>query len=116
MHIRADRIREAATVTGTGDFTLNGAVTNFEAFSDVMANGDTCDYAAVKEGGGWELGKGTMASGVLQRTEIYQSSNGDAAVSFSASSTVDIFLTVPGKEFIAPRASSEIKQAIHGGL
>lgn len=96
-HIIADRVRETATVTGTGDLTLSGAVTNFEAFSDVMSNSDTCWYVAVQSSGGWEVGVGTKASGTLQRTTVLQSSNSDSKVDFYAggTGTVDVFMTVP---------------------
>lgn len=101
-HILADRVRESATVTGTGDLTLNGAVTNFEAFSDVMSNSDTCWYVAVQSSGGWEVGVGTKASGTLQRTTVLQSSNSDSKVDFYAggTGTVDVFMTVPASQML----------------
>lgn len=112
-HIIADRVRESATVTGTGDFTLNGAVTNFEAFSDVMSNADTCWYAAVQSSGGWEVGKGTKASGVLQRTTVLQSSNSDSKVDFYAggTGTVDVFMTVPASGVMTLENLGAIKAA-----
>lgn len=98
-HIIADRVREAASVTGTGDFTLSGAVTNFESFATVMANTDTCWYFAVSSGGGWEVGLGTKASGGLQRTTVYESSNSDAKVNFNGggSGVVDVSLGYPAR-------------------
>jgi hypothetical protein len=98
-HIIADRVRESASVTGTGDFTLSGAVTNFENFSDVMSNGDTCWYFSTSSAGGWEVGLGTKATGVLQRTTVFESSNADAKVNFNAggSGTVDLSLTIPAR-------------------
>ena len=113
-HILADRVRETATVTGQGDLTLNGAVTNFEAFSDVMANADTCWYAAVQSSGGWEVGKGTKASGTLQRTEILQSSNSDSKVDFYAggTGTVDLFMVVPAAA-VLPRIGGTLAGALN---
>lgn len=98
-HIIADRVRESASVAGTGDFTLSGAVTNFENFSDVMSNADTCWYFAVSSGGGWEVGLGTKASGSLQRTTVYESSNSDAKVNFNGGSSgvVDVSLGFPAR-------------------
>jgi len=115
-HIIADRVRESATVTGTGDFTLNGAVTNFEAFSDVMSNADTCWYAAVQSSGGWEVGKGTKASGVLQRTTVLQSSNSDSKVDFYAggTGTVDVFMVVPASGVMTPENLGAIVAALTG--
>lgn len=88
--IFADRVLETTTTTGTGPVTLAGAVTGYQALSDVMSNGDTADYAIIAvDGSGvptgqWETGLGTYASGVLTRTTVHASSNSDAAVSFSA--------------------------------
>lgn len=115
-HIIADRVRESATVTGTGDFTLNGAVTNFKAFSDVMSNADTCWYCAVQSSGGWEVGLGTKASGVLQRTTVLQSSNSDSKVDFYAggTGTVDLFMVVPASGVMTPENLGAIVAALTG--
>lgn len=95
-HIIADRVRETSTTTGTGSYTLAGAMANFRAFSGVCANNDTADYAAVDtNGAGWEVGRGTWTTGnTLARTTILASSNGGAAVDWSAG-TRDIFITAP---------------------
>ena len=34
-----DRVRETSTTTGTGNFTLAGAVQGFETFSSAIGNG-----------------------------------------------------------------------------
>ena len=96
-----DRIRETSTTTGTGDFTLSGAVTGFRAFSAVFAVGDAqVPYTIVAvDGSGvptgdWETGLGTYsASNTLQRDEVYASSNADALVNFSAG-TKDVFVSL----------------------
>ena len=88
-----DRVKETSTTTGTGTYALAGAATNHQAFSAVMANGDTCRYVAVDQAnGGWEAGIGTWATGNnLARTTITGSSNSGSAVSWSAG-TRDIFI------------------------
>lgn len=86
-----DRVLETSTTTGTGTYTLAGAVTGFQSFAAV-GNGNTCQYVAYEvdgngnPSGGWEVGLGTYtASGTtLARTTVYASSNGGAAVNFSA--------------------------------
>ena len=84
-----DRIKETSTSTGTGTFTLGGAVLGYKVFS----NG-TYKYCIVNETESeWEVGEGTVTSGVLTRTTIEASSNGGAAVSFSAG-TKYVFNTV----------------------
>jgi hypothetical protein len=89
-----DRVRETSTTTGTGDFTLAGAVSQFTAFSSRFAVGDThIPYAIVGQTGTeWEVGIGTYsASNTLARDKILRSSNSDAVVNFSAS-TKDVFV------------------------
>lgn len=86
-----DRVLETATTTGTGDFTLAGAVTGFRAFSAVCSTNDTLTYyieavdASGVPAGDWETGLGTYsAANTLTRTTVARSSNANAAVSFAA--------------------------------
>lgn len=86
-HIWKDRVKETATTTGTGSFTLAGAVDRFRAFSSVCATNDTFEYTI--EGaagtGEWETGYGTYSgTNTLARTLVRDSSNAGAAVNFSA--------------------------------
>jgi hypothetical protein len=93
-----DRIKEAASTTGTGSFTLTGAVAGFKAFSSLLtANGDTTWYCAVN-GTEWEIGLGTRTSAaVLARTTVLKSSNADGLVNFTVAPVV--FGTVPASMF-----------------
>lgn len=86
-----DCVVETSTTTGTGDFTLGGALVGFKAFSSVCAVGDKCYYlieainASGNRTGEWESGYGTYsAANTLTRTTTQKSSNANAAVSFSA--------------------------------
>lgn len=86
-----DRVMETSTTTGTGNFSLAGAVAGFRDFDSVMANGDTCYYlieAVDANGvptGDWETGLGTFNdTDTLVRTTVSRSSNSNAAVSFAA--------------------------------
>ncbi len=82
-----DRVKETSTTTGTGDFTLAGAVDRFRAFSAACSVGDVFHYAIEGAGnsGEWEVGFGTYsASNTLTRTLVLDSSNSGAAVNFSA--------------------------------
>lgn len=92
------RVKETSTTTGTGALTLDGAVANFSAFSARMVNNDTCPYMIVHQTANeWEGGLATWGTGnILTRTAVWHSSNGDAAVNFSAG-TKDVFITVPGR-------------------
>lgn len=90
--IVADRIKETSTTTGTGAFTLAGAITGFRAFSTVCTSpSDTCYYAIQAfDGSGvptgdWEVGLGTYsAANTLTRTTVLSSSNAGSAVNFAA--------------------------------
>lgn len=93
-----DRVKETSTTTGTGNLTLLGAVSQFQAFS-VFANNDTFFYAIVGQTGTeWEVGIGTYVSATpaLARTTVLESSNADALVTFSAG-TKDVFVTRPAR-------------------
>ena len=83
--VAEDRVREGSTTTGTGALSLGGAVSGYRAFSSVMSNGDTCQYAVWLDAE-WETGIGTYNSSgnTLSRTTVLSSSNSGNAVSFSA--------------------------------
>lgn len=91
--IKKDRVREISTTTGTGAFTLAGAVLSYQAFSAVMATSDTCYYGIANQTASeWETGLGTYSgTNTLTRTTPIESSNGGAAVNFSAG-TKDVFI------------------------
>ena len=103
-----DRLKETTTTTGTGTYTLAGAVTGFEAFSQV-GNGNTTYYCCT-DGTDFEIGIGTYASSgtTLARTTILQSSNSDNAVSWS-SGTRTVFCTLPAEKMIFTDASNAIQ-------
>ena len=91
-----DRVKEITSTTGTGDVSLSGAASTFDAFSSYLSNGDTTYYALVHKSSGvdeWEVGLGTWNTGnTFSRTTILAGSNGTSAVNFSAG-TKDIFMT-----------------------
>ena len=105
-----DRIKETTTTTGTGTYTLAGAVTGFEAFSQI-GNGNTTYYACT-DGTDFEIGIGTYtASGTtLARTTILQSSNSDSAVNWT-SGTRTIFCTLPAEKMSFLDASGNLVAA-----
>lgn len=98
-----DRVRETTTTTGTGTVTLAGAVTGYQAWSEV-GNGNTAYYCIAGQGTTeWEVGLGTYtASGttLARTTPMYGSAGAATLVNFSAG-TKDVFLTVPA-DFAAP--------------
>jgi hypothetical protein len=99
-----DRVQETSTTTGTGTFTLAGAVSGFQSFS-AIGNGNTTYYAIVL-GSEWEVGLGTYTSSgtTLSRDTILESSNGGTAVNFSAG-TKNVFVTYPAEKGLYTDAS-----------
>lgn len=87
----ANRVLETSTTTGTGTFTLTGAVQGFREFSAAIAVGDQFPYfieAVDADGnttGDFECGMGTLVtSTTFSRDVVDSSSNSDALVNFSA--------------------------------
>lgn len=92
-----DRVRENSTTTGTGTFTLSGAVSGFQTFSSAVGNGNTTYYCIVN-GTEWEVGLGTVGGGTLSRDTVLSSSTG-SKVDFT-SGTKDVFCTYPSSKSV----------------
>jgi hypothetical protein len=111
-----DRVKETSTTTGTGSFTLDGAVTGFETFSSAIGNTNTTYYAITLQGGAeFEVGLGTVSAGALSRDTILSSSNSDALVNFSAG-TKDVFCTLPASKAVYKNASDVIEGVPSNGF
>lgn len=91
-HVRGDRVMETSTSTGTGTFTVAGAVTGYSTLASRLSSGDTFDYTIFAvdgsgaPSGAWETGVGTYIGSNQFTRAVEQSSNGDALVSFGAGS------------------------------
>jgi len=110
-----DRVKETSTTTGTGTFSLAGAVTGFETFSSAIGNANTTYYAIVHTSNSeFEVGLGTVGAGTLARTTIISSSNSDSAVNFAAG-TKNVFVTLPASKSVILDASGNIS-ANNGSL
>jgi hypothetical protein len=96
----SDRVKETTTTSGTGTYTLGGAVTGFETFTANLSDGDTTYYACT-DNTDFEVGLGTFtASGTtLARTTILASSNSGSAVDWAAG-TRTIFCTLPAAKTV----------------
>ena len=113
-----DRVKETSTTTGTGAFTLAGAVTGFEAFSAGIGNNNTTYYGIFNGGTAeFEVGLGTLNgdSSTLTRTTVISSSNSDNAVSFS-SGTKDVFCTLPASKAVYLDANGDPVGAASAGF
>jgi hypothetical protein len=102
-----DRVKETSTTTGTGTFTLDGAVSGFETFSSAIGNTNTTYYAIVNDNGEFEVGLGTVGAGTLSRDTIISSSNSDAAENFTAG-TKNVFVTLPASKAVILDSSGNI--------
>jgi len=106
--VLADRVKETSTTTGTGTYTLAGAVSGFETFGSI-GNGNTTYYACTL-GADFEVGIGTYTSSgtTLARTTILQSSNSDNAVDWGAG-TKTLFCTQPAEKAVFLNASDDLE-------
>ena len=106
-----DRVKETTTTTGTGTYTLAGAVTGFETFTANLDNSDTTYYACT-DNTDFEVGLGTFTSSgtTLARTTILASSNSNNAVNWS-SGTRTIFMTYPASKAVFLDASGNLNVA-----
>jgi len=102
-----DRVKETSTTTGTGTFTLDGAVSGFETFSSAIGNTNTTYYAIINSNGEFEVGLGTVGAGTLSRDTIISSSNSDAAENFTAG-TKNVFVTLPASKAVILDSSGNI--------
>ena len=110
-----DRVQETTTTTGTGAVSLGGAVTNFVAFSTVMANADTTYYAIISSTD-WEVGLGTYATSgnTLARTTVYASSNAGALVNFAAG-TKYVYIDAAADRILMKDANNTIASPTFSG-
>jgi hypothetical protein len=110
-----DRVKETSTTTGTGTFTLLGAVEGYQAFS-VIGNGNTTYYTIYNaEDGSWEVGIGTYTSSgtTLSRTTVLSNSlNTTAKINFAVG-TKDVFVTYPAEKAIYEEPAGNV--LIDGG-
>ena len=102
-----DRVKESSTTTGTGTFTLAGAVTGFESFASV-GNSNTTYYCCT-DNTDFEIGIGTYTSSgtTLSRDTILQSSNSDSKVDWGAG-TRTIFCTYPADKAVFEDADGHV--------
>jgi hypothetical protein len=107
-----DRVNETSTTTGTGTFTLAGAVTGFQTFA-AIGDGNTTYYTIVLQGGSeWEVGLGTYTSSgtTLSRDTVLSSSNSNNAVNFSAG-TKNVFCDYPAPKAVYGDSTNTAFQA-----
>jgi hypothetical protein len=100
-----DRVLETSNSSGTGTFTLDGAVAGFQTFSSAIGNTNTTYYAIVDDTE-WEVGLGTVGAGTLARTTVYASSTG-SKVNFSSGNKT-VFCDYPASRSVNLDASGNV--------
>jgi len=108
-----NRVRELTSTEGTGAVTLGGAVGGFQTFAAGIGNLNTTYYTiSLNSENEFEVGRGTLNgdSSTLTRTTVLESSNGDAAVDFSAGSK-EVFCTLPAEKALYLDASGDLANA-----
>lgn len=93
----SDRVRESATVSLIGTYTLTGASLGYRTFAGHVPDGSIIDYGVTQTSGGasWENGVGVYHAGTNTVTvqQVTSSSNADSAVSWSGQA-ITIFVTL----------------------
>jgi len=109
-----DRVKETSTSTGTGNVTLAGAETGFQAFGSVFSVGDETYYTIEDDSGAFEVGRGTYSAlNTLSRVEVYSSSNSNALVNFGAGSK-RVFVTYPAVRSVTDQQAVAFAIALGG--
>lgn len=98
-----NRIRVTSTITGTGAYTLGPASAGFQDFS-ALANGDRVPYVA-QFGSNWECGCGEKQGTTLVRLDIYESTNGNAAVNWGAGTKFIYVDQLAEQKVVSPNGS-----------
>ena len=111
-----DRVKETTITTGTGTYTLAGAVSGFETFTANLSNSDTTYYVCT-DNTDFEVGLGTFTSSgtTLSRDTILASSNSNNEVNWS-SGTRSIFMTYPADKAVFKDASNNINGTFVGNI
>lgn len=109
-----DRVQESTTTTGTGTYTLGGAVTGFRTFNSQAANGTVIRCVIEDDVGGYEVGDYTLGTNTLARTTIIESSNSNNAVNWG-SGTKYIYSDATARDVLPDQTSNSGKFLITDG-
>lgn len=111
-----DRVLETTATTGTGSFTLDGAVQDYQSFNSGVGVGNTTYYSCVNTNTGeWEVGIGTLSgTTTLLRTTLIDSSTG-SAINFTAGTKL-IFCTYPASKSVNLDATGVLALRTQGAI
>lgn len=106
----SDRVHELSSTTGTGSFTLTGAVTGYTSFAASFTNGDEVYYTIDNTQGEWEVGYGVYSTNQISRDTVLSSSNNGNLVDFSVGSK-RVFCSLPADSFLQAGPGAVNRQA-----
>lgn len=113
-----NRVRETSNTTGTGTFSLAGAIdASHKSFVDACGDGQQA-YYVILHGDDYEIGLGVVDEGTpdtLTRTTVYESSNANNHVSFTAG-IKQVFLSLPKQFFSRTPAANLVPRANGSGF
>ena len=102
-----DRVKETTTTTGTGTYTLGGAVTGFETFTANLSNADTTFYGCT-DGSDFEVGVGTFTSSGTTAEITAKDDSSNILTVFVPTSSFTVSETVTGGTTSASTTISSI--------
>jgi hypothetical protein len=100
--VHADRVKETSTTTGTGTYSLAGAVAGFRTFVAGVGTTNRVVYC-VTGGTDWEINEGVITDDTLTRAKFLASSTG-SAISWAAG-TRTLFAVDSASYFQSMRAA-----------
>lgn len=105
--VLADRVQETSTTSGTGTFTLAGAVSGFKTFSSTIGNTNTTYYVAYDPLTYiWEVGIGTVGAGTLTRDTILSNSSGTTAKISFTGNQLNVWCDYPASKAVIQDADA----------
>lgn len=112
-----DRVLETSTTTGSGNFTLAGAVTGYQTFNAAFGTGSAAMFfyciVGVDAGGvptgEWEAGRGHLSASTTLVRDTFLASSSGSTVNFSAG-TKNVFADAAAAYYTSPfRACSNAR-------
>lgn len=90
------RIKETTSITGTGDYILDGAASGYSEFSRFLSDQDTTFYCCT-DGVEWEMavGRYDSATNAIQRINIYSGDTSTGTIIDWGAGAKDIFIIFP---------------------
>lgn len=106
-------VQETTSITGTGDYILDGAVPGYRSVGARLSAGDTATFV-IKASPSWELIKGTYRTGPnrVERTQVYYSSGGAATPISWSSGDKAIYIDILGMTDLDAAGLADLQAAL----